>query len=108
MHSSFSNSVCFKPGLISDSASCFFRRRRKMDFVEKEEIYLSTGPGMLPLSLSNFSSDAEFIERAARFSCFVSNESNAIALIAKYVLVVLLRRYRQEVEIASSRLEYSK
>ncbi|KAL0919170.1 hypothetical protein M5K25_011246 [Dendrobium thyrsiflorum] len=49
------------------------------DSVEKEEIYLSTGPGMLPLSLSNFSSDTEFIERAARFSCFVSSESNAIA-----------------------------
>lgn len=49
------------------------------DSVEKDEIFLSTGPGMLPLSLSYFSTDTGFVERAARFSCFVSGTSNDIA-----------------------------
>nr|QDF82405.1 transcription factor bHLH49-like isoform X2 [Cymbidium goeringii] len=49
------------------------------DSVEKDEIFLSIGPGMLPLSLSHISSDTGFIERAARFSGFVSGTSIDIA-----------------------------
>ncbi|KAI8022946.1 Transcription factor bHLH49 [Camellia lanceoleosa] len=36
----------------------------------KGGMFLPTGPGMIPQSLSQFPSDSGFIERAARFSCF--------------------------------------
>lgn len=39
------------------------------DSMTKGGMFLNTGPGMLPLSLSQFPCDAGFTERAARLSC---------------------------------------
>nr|QDH09010.1 transcription factor bHLH49-like isoform X3 [Cymbidium sinense] len=40
------------------------------DSLTKGGMFLNAGPGMLPLSLSQFPCDVGFTERAARFSCF--------------------------------------
>ncbi|KAL5974417.1 hypothetical protein ACLOJK_031082 [Asimina triloba] len=42
----------------------------------KRGVFMPPGSGMLPQSLSQFPSDSDFIERAARFSCFNNGNFN--------------------------------